>query len=308
MLWQILTRRKPYDEVPAEVTINDLSKKIIWEDFRPTIPKDAPTTIAKLISSCWEADQNKRPNCSEIIIALDESILDLAISDQKGNRFWRQNFKGNESVEWGEFFTTFEKVYKLKAPQHFQLLKTLFAYRVTDFVKTEERYLVNRERFGQMLDYFGPFDHPHNNMLERILSFAQQRWFHGDVNTDDIPSILAGEDRGAFFVRFSEAKRGYYSICYISMDNEIENQFVRRKVFELSDNKFEEQYITQKRGGTKKFYSSMETLMRDQPHLTKPCSSSLYSKITLPKVKVSLVSSSDMDELDTDTESDSLSS
>jgi hypothetical protein len=67
-------------------------QKIVHERERPTIPKSCPPSLASLIRSCWQHEASLRPSFERIVHLLNEIIVDVAIQDEKGREFWKENF------------------------------------------------------------------------------------------------------------------------------------------------------------------------------------------------------------------------
>jgi len=75
--------------------------------------------------------------------------------------------------------------------------------------------VVNLEKFGKVLAWFGPISVPENRkilLLEKITSLLKQSWFHGDVPTKVAESKLTAAREGTFLIRFSSTNLGWYTI------------------------------------------------------------------------------------------------
>jgi Protein tyrosine and serine/threonine kinase len=70
VLYELVALRVPFRDVSNDVEVARLVKRGVT----PQIPKSMPAPIAKLIRSCWNIKQRKRPSFKEIIARL-ESIL-----------------------------------------------------------------------------------------------------------------------------------------------------------------------------------------------------------------------------------------
>ncbi|KAG0556602.1 hypothetical protein KC19_11G066300 [Ceratodon purpureus] len=60
----------------ANLSSNELRKQISSSGLRPKLPSDCPEALASLISSCWDADPERRPSFSSICDELDEIVKD----------------------------------------------------------------------------------------------------------------------------------------------------------------------------------------------------------------------------------------
>jgi hypothetical protein len=89
-----------------------LSLKIVNQAYGKGNSWDDELTIVnrELITACWNPDPSKRPSFKEIITQLDYIIVDCVIRDQKGRKFWKDNFLKKEEVPWTEFLDKFLKL------------------------------------------------------------------------------------------------------------------------------------------------------------------------------------------------------
>ena len=66
---------------------------------RPPLPKDellCPKSLKTLAEDCWTPNYKTRPSFQEIIKRFDNDILvDCAIFDEEGRKFWKKNFFAN---------------------------------------------------------------------------------------------------------------------------------------------------------------------------------------------------------------------
>jgi len=63
-------------------------ESVVAEEERPPIPGDCPKRLKFLIESCWHTFPSHRPDFEDINNALDEIIIEAAISDRTASRFW----------------------------------------------------------------------------------------------------------------------------------------------------------------------------------------------------------------------------
>ena len=71
MLWELLTRRIPFDEFKNfEVPVKIMKGK------RPTIPPDSNSGYAQLLKRCWQHRAADRPTTKEVIDDLETLIFD----------------------------------------------------------------------------------------------------------------------------------------------------------------------------------------------------------------------------------------
>jgi serine/threonine protein kinase len=86
IMWELLTRRAPYqDGVAAVITpanMLKLVKNIMECDVRPRLPDNTPPGLASLINACWAASPDTRLAPDEILFALDKlSKLNIDITN-----------------------------------------------------------------------------------------------------------------------------------------------------------------------------------------------------------------------------------
>ncbi len=60
--WEMLTMGVPYAEHKSRYRV----MKAVCDKERPVIPDDCPEVLRSLITSCWDADRNKRPDIRDV--------------------------------------------------------------------------------------------------------------------------------------------------------------------------------------------------------------------------------------------------
>ena len=88
-MWEALTREEPYQEYDS---LEEFTFAVCQKRERPQIPVGTPPFLARLMQQCWQHDPSKRPSFSSILQDLDRAIVDAAIQDPVGNRFWIEYF------------------------------------------------------------------------------------------------------------------------------------------------------------------------------------------------------------------------
>jgi len=66
MLWEILTRKLPFDSYTFQHQVED----DVIRGIRPDIPEDCPPVYAKLIRDCWDANPRTRPAFNTVVDVL----------------------------------------------------------------------------------------------------------------------------------------------------------------------------------------------------------------------------------------------
>lgn len=235
VLWEILTRQEPFSQFRA---LDEFRQAVCVRHERPTIPPDTLDSLRRLIERCWDKDPARRPTFREIVVALEHIIVEAAIVDSRGREFWKRYFLTENTVPWDNFVDSFCDWFKIPTRAtvekgtipHLNLkcLKAILA----DVPKTEGHgaqgvdpdHVVSLEKFGRILDYFGPLQ---DGILDTIREMLQQRWFHGELDTVDAAERLNGQPPGSFLVRFSTTNPGCYTISSVATDGLIRHQRVQ---------------------------------------------------------------------------------
>eukprot|EP01104_Vermistella_antarctica_P014036 TRINITY_DN4345_c0_g1_i1.p1 TRINITY_DN4345_c0_g1~~TRINITY_DN4345_c0_g1_i1.p1 ORF type:complete len:583 (+),score=95.87 TRINITY_DN4345_c0_g1_i1:118-1866(+) len=129
---------------------------------------------------------------------------------------------------------------------------------------------VSLERFGRILDWFGPIVDPNRtfSFLDKITGLLREPWFHGDVGTHEAESRLASQPVGTFLVRFSSTSPGCYTISKVA-PNSINHQ----RILHSMGHSF---YVNSKR------FDSLQQLVQQSAldlGLTNPCNGSPFKQI-----------------------------
>lgn len=69
ILWEVLARRKPFDEVGGPAFA------IMWavhKGERPPPLRKCPPKIDSLMTRCWDKDPDKRPSMREVMMEMDD--------------------------------------------------------------------------------------------------------------------------------------------------------------------------------------------------------------------------------------------
>jgi len=85
------------------------------------------------------------------------------------------------------------------------------------------------ERFGLLLDWFGPLE----GVLDRILNAMSEDWFHGDIVKETADSKLSEFEgsKGTFLVRLSlnAPEKNPFSISMVSRSGQVVHIRINRK-------------------------------------------------------------------------------
>jgi len=181
---------------------------------------------------CWHKDSPERPSFKEIINTINGIIVDVAVSDPSGNKFWKQNFSGKEKVTWEKFSKAFALSLKLTLPMttdvedQFNFMRYIVGTAPANSPVNSPPSVVDLDSFGRLLNWFGPLEGP--SFLVNLRNVMRQPWFHGDVETKDAEKLLSGRKKGCFLVRLSTSKAGMFTISKVASKG-INHQRVQNK-------------------------------------------------------------------------------
>ena len=72
MMWELLTRRHPFDHLGSVMNEVKVRQKVPSndDDNRPPIPDDCPLDYRNLVTECWDGDPNARPTVPQVPLSL----------------------------------------------------------------------------------------------------------------------------------------------------------------------------------------------------------------------------------------------
>lgn len=89
VLWELVTRCikreyfRPYQEYPNLHFDFQIIIQTAKKGLRPTIPPTTPAGFVDLIKQAWDHDANKRPDCKQMLVALDALEQDYLQNTEK---------------------------------------------------------------------------------------------------------------------------------------------------------------------------------------------------------------------------------
>jgi hypothetical protein len=261
------------------------------------MPADCLPSLKKLMVQCWDETPSVRPSFPVIVDALEKIIVDCAIDDELGRTLWKTYFFRKDQVMWVDEFVPVlaqfvgtplpnpnknESLFlaaqsKLIATLPWQCLNALAAEKA----KGNEEPIVNLEKLGQLLNWFGPLKETDGScqFLQRVQATLSQTWFHGNIDYDDSVHRLGDKAPGFFLIRFSSKEHsGCFTISRVNAKSKIMHQRVLHKPggpFSLADGK-----IT---------YASLIDLVeknREALQLETPCPDSPYAYLFKEKINI----------------------
>eukprot|EP01090_Pellita_catalonica_P015326 TRINITY_DN413_c0_g1_i1.p1 TRINITY_DN413_c0_g1~~TRINITY_DN413_c0_g1_i1.p1 ORF type:complete len:719 (-),score=115.94 TRINITY_DN413_c0_g1_i1:68-2224(-) len=204
VLWEIVSRKDPY---PHHTDYQTFVKAIVEDGERPKIPQDTPSLLRTLIERCWDAYPEYRPDFQEITIVLDEIIVECAISDVEGRKFWKKNFLKKFSVPWTDFLPAFYSFLGIRVPDTFYAKgNTPSALSGDDDIalaclrillveeNPSESGRVRIETFNDVVNWFGPLKPKTGNFVKRVTDVLSQSWFHGSISNQVAQQLLSKEE------------------------------------------------------------------------------------------------------------------
>ena len=89
VFWNLLTREIPFScYAPVQAAY-----AVATEEMRPSMPSHAPEYIARIITSCWEHDQLKRPSFAHVSMSLSKYANIVARNDMANNEEYAECFQ-----------------------------------------------------------------------------------------------------------------------------------------------------------------------------------------------------------------------
>jgi len=195
--WKTYFFKKPVDlktKVAADSPV--LQSKIPWnvfmEVFSPLIGLEKAYLNLRLPEAISEKELPTNPTEDEIQSADEQQLKDFA----------------ERSAEA-----------KAKAGRELRRRQTLLKVLCLEKFLTDEDMMVTLERFGKIIDIFGPLSLSHpgsrlslhslknpilgEELLAKMFDMMNQPWFHGDMSMNEAFALLKDKDVGVFLVRFS---------------------------------------------------------------------------------------------------------
>jgi len=194
---------------PQYEELDPFFQAICIDHERPTPPPHTPLSVSTLMKRCWSPDPAHRPSFEEIFRALDEILIEVAITDPIARNFWRTHFyspkKGlQEEVAWPEFVNKLSLSADIDITRQTQeKLCELIATKNANS-QTDSSPVVSMDRLQLLTSWFGPFFLPsHIGTLQEMAKLQQLEWFHGTLSKDDAEKRLRTRPDNTFLVRLS---------------------------------------------------------------------------------------------------------
>lgn len=143
LLWEMATSDVPF----AEVDYNQIVLETV-NGRRPQIPDSTPSTVLKLITSCWDSDYTTRPSATQVIRQLKLAVSEwyssfpvCSVTIPTKNKKTRSDVCGAP----GSFLTsTFERLDEWEEESDWSTTQTFYKKR-RPFVKARSYYEVHKQ-------------------------------------------------------------------------------------------------------------------------------------------------------------------
>lgn len=156
------------------------------------------------MNDCW-LSASERPSFKKICESLDNAIIDTVFQDKDARDFWRKWFPGKDSVPYDEFEIALVKFLAMETFE--EALRESFKDLLGFSPKKPETQYVSREKFSQILTWFGPMisktPNSEPNFLEKYqMDFLCLKGFHPTATRESASQLLEGKKVGTYLFRF----------------------------------------------------------------------------------------------------------
>eukprot|EP01098_Paradermamoeba_levis_P003912 TRINITY_DN1729_c0_g1_i2.p1 TRINITY_DN1729_c0_g1~~TRINITY_DN1729_c0_g1_i2.p1 ORF type:complete len:525 (-),score=176.76 TRINITY_DN1729_c0_g1_i2:35-1567(-) len=210
VVWELLTGKAPFAHHNKMRTFSHAICNLGERPPLSDLPSNVPESCKNLMNRCWDHNPNVRPEFEEIVTALDDIMIESAISDAGGCAFWKKHFKNKESAPFNQFATDVYAYMGLQLPSSSSQEEEALKLKCLEEVFAEKGW-VSLLNFGVLLGWYGPLSQD-GSFLERTLNFVRaelglgildQYYFHGNLPQNKAENLLQGQPSGTFLVRFS---------------------------------------------------------------------------------------------------------
>jgi len=241
IIWELLIERIPYYD--SDIKSSEELFEKVKGGTRPSIPKNCPPPLQKLITKCWNEDPEKRPSLIEIIESnvFNDSFLDaMAAGSEIAREMWSKFGPDTKEVKWQDFLESFALLLNINVSGtelEVKCLQKILNANVSPFT-------VSVQNFEKFLRWFGPIE-PGFGLLAQVREILKLKFFHGDISPEQAEDILRSVKPRSYLVRFSK-EPGQVSISYTKQHKSgtakmiharISNQNIKKQVKEFAKKK-----------------------------------------------------------------------
>jgi len=255
-LWQLCTGENLFADICKVDECGYYTKKSLIAlsgKMRLEMPKWIPEKLKKVIKKCTKIDPNARPCFNgEICGLLYKALLQIAIKDVQGTKFWKQRntmkkgkFVYATRMRWDEFIdglSSWQQWFPSNHPD-FDKAEQYLKLLVTNTPNPPSKPIVSMRRFGFLLAFFGPLGDEqcvggsgqgrHVKFVDRVVELCSQKWFHGELS-ENFMKWMRLEEFGSFLVRFSRTP-GCFTFTGVCMGSSPSSSKVFHMRVELED-------------------------------------------------------------------------
>jgi len=205
IMWQCANKQTelptfPYQEYIEMKDIHLFYNDVCLRKVRPDT-ESIPEPARILLEQMWNHKPAKRPKFRQIIEDIPRIIAECAIKSNSGREFWNSYFDKAIVVEFTLFLNKLKEWINEPDSAHYTdysnaqkengLLRMIF----TGDAEGEK---VQIDRFGLVLEWFGPIREGDSILTHRMLSILQKQWFQGDMNGEEANDLLKKEKKKIF--------------------------------------------------------------------------------------------------------------
>jgi len=95
VMWEMLTFSIPYEGYPPLKIASDVA----YHKLRPEIKDTFPKPLSSLMQMCWDENPESRPDFSEIVERLNESLLLIEVNQSTGKIPTSTKFSNNNEMK-----------------------------------------------------------------------------------------------------------------------------------------------------------------------------------------------------------------
>jgi serine/threonine protein kinase len=231
VLWEMLTGEEPFTDHDS---YNAFVQAVCIEKERPPIPEDMHASLSNLLELCWHATPEMRPTFETIIGMLDEAMVDCTIPDTDAAQMWKDNWMGKDDISFNKFVAVLARKLDLQFGRDRERNLDYKCLRAILTTERDENFTVNIEKFGNIIQWFGPLKQKRKggdvNIVTLVKNAMQEHWFHGDLPRQTSEAILSDhlKKKGTYLIRLSttDATKTPFTISKVNKKGTINHQRV----------------------------------------------------------------------------------
>eukprot|EP01121_Diplochlamys_sp_Union-15-3_P018905 TRINITY_DN6992_c0_g1_i2.p1 TRINITY_DN6992_c0_g1~~TRINITY_DN6992_c0_g1_i2.p1 ORF type:complete len:402 (+),score=51.81 TRINITY_DN6992_c0_g1_i2:162-1208(+) len=234
LLYEIITLEPLF---PENINGREQILKYVLEGGRPRIePGRWPQSFVKLVTSCWDKDQQTRPTFKEIQQVYPSISTDLLCPDELGRQIIELVWKGkklSDKIPYTEFTANVRKIGGTEAldsiPNRRSKTKIQHSRCLSAVLCDPYEDTVTMDRFCEVVRWFGPLK-PFDIFLDRIANTVTKSYFHGFISEAKAERALQNywdsfsSKRKIFVYIFGQD--GTFKLVFIDKDGFVSNKTI----------------------------------------------------------------------------------